>query len=522
MNFKDSSTRKHISTIFKATKDKASEFPGSGDLKKKFAAFVKREKAIWNEFDYAERLAHMVEVWDGMNTRRIFAAGGVVLAVCMGVFTYRVATAPNAFLFEINGAEIGFVESPEIVDETVLSLEKSLEESLGVEDVTIEDGIVTCTATRQKKLRFMESGDIEDAILEADICKAEAWNIEIDGTPVITAASEDAADQILQNVIDSYKTDGAELLNYSYQEDVQVVPVTTGIDGITDVDKATAFILTGQEEPQTYTVQSGDTLWDIAYANGMKPADLVAANPDFEADHLKIGQVLNLVATKPYMTVSIIENVTSNEAIPFKTEYQNDKNLQIGKTKVITAGVNGQKEVLSQVLKVNGRVVSSTILSEKTLSEPVTQIASRGTKVPVYSASADVNPNVKGSGVLGRPLASINPSRNGGLYGASRGGRRHVGVDLRSSKGTPIYAADGGTVTKVSSTGSYGKLIVVNHGNGLVTKYAHCDSIGVSAGQTVSKGQQIGTVGSTGNATGNILHFEVLVNGSNVNPLNYL
>lgn len=520
MDLKNSSAQKHISKIFRTAKDKTSESLAGSSLKGKIAAFVKREKAIWNEFDYAEKLARMVETWDGMNTRRIFAAGGVVIAVCMGIFTYRVATAPNALLLEINGAEIGFVESQEIVDETVLSLEEDLAASLGVAEVRIDDGVVTCTATRQKKLKLMEPKEIEDSILEADVCKVDAWNIEINGASVVTAATEEAANQILEGVVNNYKTPGAEVIDYNYKEDVQIVPTTVGVDDITDVAKATAFILTGQEEPQTYTVQAGDTLWDIAYANGMKPAELVAANPDFEADRLKIGQVLNLVATKPYMTVSITEKVTANEVIPFNTEYKDDKSLLRGKTKVITAGVNGQKEVVSQIVTENGKTVSAAVLSEKVLSEPVTQVASRGTKVPVYTASA--NANVKGSGVLGRPLSSIVPSKNGGLYGASRGGRRHVGVDLRSSKGAPIYAADGGTVTKVSSSGSYGKLIVVNHGNGLVTKYAHCNSIDVSAGQTVSKGQQIGTVGNTGNATGYILHFEVLVNGSNVNPLNYL
>lgn len=519
MDFKNNSAQKHISKIFDSGKKKISEISAGSGLREKIAAFVKREKAIWNEFDYAEKLAHMVETWDGMNTRRIFAAGGVVIAVGMGIFTYRVATAPNAFLLEINGAEIGFVESQEIVDETVLSLEENLAASLGVEEVRIDEGIITCTATRQKKLNYMDPEEIEASILEADVCEMDAWDIKINGASIVTAATEEAANQILAGVVDHYKTQGSEIVNYTYKEDVQVVPVTVGINDITDVEKATAFILTGQEEPQTYTVQPGDTLWDIAYANGMKPAELVAANPDFEADRLKIGQVLNLVATKPYMTVSITEKVTANEVIPFSTEYKNDKTLLQGKTKVITAGVNGQKEVVSQNVTENGKIVSTAVLSETVLSEPVTQVASRGTKVPVYTASSA---SVAGSGILGRPLASIVPSKNGGLYGASRGGRRHVGVDLRASKGTPIYAADGGTVTKVSSSGSYGKLIVINHGNGLVTKYAHCNSIGVSVGQSVSKGQQIGTVGSTGNATGNILHFEVLVNGSNVNPLNYL
>jgi murein DD-endopeptidase MepM/ murein hydrolase activator NlpD len=92
---------------------------------------------------------------------------------------------------------------------------------------------------------------------------------------------------------------------------------------------------------------------------------------------------------------------------------------------------------------------------------------------------------------------------------------------MRSPKGSPIYAADGGVVTASSYQGSYGNLIVLNHGNGLETYYAHCESMLVSIGDVVAQGQQIGTVGISGNATGYHLHFEVRVNGAYQNPLNY-
>ena len=153
------------------------------------------------------------------------------------------------------------------------------------------------------------------------------------------------------------------------------------------------------------------------------------------------------------------------------------------------------------------------MLSETVTAEPVMQTAYKGTKALVYTTASGKTVS------LSNPLASIQISDG---YGASRGSRRHLGVDLRASKGIPIYAAADGLVTKVSSTGSYGKLVVIDHGNGVTTKYAHCNSFNVSVGDTVTRGQQIATVGSTGNATGNILHYEVLINGSNVNPANFL
>lgn len=97
----------------------------------------------------------------------------------------------------------------------------------------------------------------------------------------------------------------------------------------------------------------------------------------------------------------------------------------------------------------------------------------------------------------------------------------HAGVDINVGYGTPVMAADGGTVILAGWNGGYGNCIVINHGNGLTTLYGHMSSLAVSVGQSVSKGQTIGYVGSTGASTGPHLHWEVAVNGQVVNPLNY-
>lgn len=98
----------------------------------------------------------------------------------------------------------------------------------------------------------------------------------------------------------------------------------------------------------------------------------------------------------------------------------------------------------------------------------------------------------------------------------------HKGMDFAASTGTPTYAAAAGTVLIANYSSSAGNWVVIDHGNGIVTKYMHHSAICVSAGQTVSKGQQIGAVGTTGYSTGPHLHFQVELNGSAVNPRNYL
>ena len=105
------------------------------------------------------------------------------------------------------------------------------------------------------------------------------------------------------------------------------------------------------------------------------------------------------------------------------------------------------------------------------------------------------------------------------VYGTTR---FHSGVDIDGACGQPIYAAEDGTVLSAGSNGGYGNATVIDHGNGLSTLYAHQSSIGVSSGSSVSRGQQIGLVGTTGLSTGCHLHFEVRVNGEPVDPVPYL
>ena len=121
---------------------------------------------------------------------------------------------------------------------------------------------------------------------------------------------------------------------------------------------------------------------------------------------------------------------------------------------------------------------------------------------------------------LKRPISGTISSRFG-----SRSSVRssiHTGLDIAARLGTPIKAAAGGTVVHAGWKGSLGKLIVISHGNGVQTYYAHCNSIGVSVGQKISQGEVIGKVGSTGNSTGPHLHLEIRVNGVAYNPQNWL
>ncbi len=131
------------------------------------------------------------------------------------------------------------------------------------------------------------------------------------------------------------------------------------------------------------------------------------------------------------------------------------------------------------------------------------------------SAPAVVAPS--GSGALGWPVSGPVTSGFG-----SRWGRMHEGIDIGVGEGTPVRAAAAGTVIYAGWMSGYGNLVVVDHGNGLSTAYAHNSSLAVSVGQSVAAGELVSYSGNTGNSTGPHVHFEVRVNGSAVDPLGYL
>ena len=131
------------------------------------------------------------------------------------------------------------------------------------------------------------------------------------------------------------------------------------------------------------------------------------------------------------------------------------------------------------------------------------------------SVPAIVSPS--GSGILGWPVSGPVVSGFG-----MRWGRMHEGIDITCATGTPVRAAGAGTVIWAGWRGGYGNLVVVDHGGGLSTAYAHNSSFASSVGQAVAAGQVISYAGSTGNSSGPHVHFEVRVNGNAVDPLGYL
>lgn len=166
------------------------------------------------------------------------------------------------------------------------------------------------------------------------------------------------------------------------------------------------------------------------------------------------------------------------------------------------------------------RQVQEQIAEEERIQSLISQAVSTQ-KASVQSASVSVS----GTSSMQWPcpstkrLTSRFATRQHPIDGVTK---MHNGIDIAGGYGADIVAADSGTVLFSGNSSSYGKYIVISHGNGLTTLYAHCSQLLVSAGASVSRGQTIAKVGSTGKSTGPHLHFEVSLNGSRQDPLNYV
>ena len=198
----------------------------------------------------------------------------------------------------------------------------------------------------------------------------------------------------------------------------------------------------------------------------------------------------------------------TQESIDAKAELERQRSAQ-------ASAREGRRELLERVQSHRHELEQETADLQAQSAALASQIvaAQGGTPAP----SGSVAPGPASASGLAWPVSGTLTSTFG-----PRWGRMHEGIDVAGGAGTPIGAAAAGTVILTGPNGGYGNLVVVDHGNGVSTAYAHLSSISVSVGQSVGQGTVVGGMGTTGNSTGVHLHFEVRVNGSPVDPLGYL
>ena len=236
-------------------------------------------------------------------------------------------------------------------------------------------------------------------------------------------------------------------------------------------------------------IEEETSIGNLALENGAEKPEMLTAREASE-------QIVN----EQTLTVKTTEVIEEVESVAYKTIEKESDRLNLGQVRVHQEGREGLTRVVRKVIKENGVIVSEDVLETEVLKECVPEIVVNGT-----------------AGMM-QPLDHFTLTSEFG----PRWGRQHSGLDMALPTGSPIYAAKGGTVTWSGYKDSYGNLVIIDHGEGMETYYAHCSRLDVAAGQIVEAGRQIAAVGSTGNSTGPHLHFEVRIDGVARDPSPWL
>ena len=212
-------------------------------------------------------------------------------------------------------------------------------------------------------------------------------------------------------------------------------------------------------------------------------------------------------------TVGLVDNMDEAEQAinQIKEEHKDDEvNLELSVTENYTENINDISIETVQVAQAQVEEKVSTLVAEKEAEIKAQKEEEEKSKYP----------NVNGVLLAVTPVSGTITSRFG-VVSSIRSGA-HTGTDIAAPTGTPIKAVASGTVTFAEKSGPYGNLIKITHENGVETWYGHCSKLYATVGQTVEAGDVIAAVGSTGNSTGPHLHLEIRINGTAINPQNYL
>ncbi len=345
----------------------------------------------------------------------------------------------------------------------------------------------------------------------------EGYGLYIDGEFVGSTDESDNLLLLLDEYREQFREEGDEESRLQFKQRVALVDGVYPTSSIMAMSEFRILLNSEIEGEKLHTVSAGESPSLIADMYDLYVSELKAMNPVLnENPNIYVGQELVVSKSVSYLNVTTTRREVYTEDIPFKTvDVPSDKYYTTYR-KVTKAGVPGEQLVTALVTYEDGIPVSRQVLTAEVIKEPVSAERVVGTKSVVYSVG----------NASGTSNGFIWPTKKAGAYVSAGlwGYKGHTGVDIAGvGRGANIYAAAAGTVVRVRwNTSGYGYHLMIDHGGGIQTLYAHCSNMYVKVGQYVNQGDIIAAVGSTGNSTGPHLHFEIRINGQYVNPLNYV
>lgn len=429
-------------------------------------------------------------------------------AAVIGVSAIVAVVYTPSYVVSVNGTDIGTVKKQAVFENVINRVEIRASNILGYEYELDSEISYDFALTRRDDLTPVAA--FESSLFDTIDEIIYGYSLTVGGTQIGASDDREALETLLEEIKAPYLNENTT--SAEFVESIVITPEYMPATVEQDLEGIRAALTANRNGETSYEVKKGDTFMAIAYANNMTMAELEALNPDVNINRLHIGQLLTVKEEIPYLSVRTTENVSYEEAIACPIEEVPDSSMYQGESRTIDSGVPGTALINADVYYLNGKEQDRDILSSETLVEPTTKVVAVGTKE---------RPSWYPNGYFIWPVSGRINSYFGYRYifGSTS---YHSGIDIKATYGQSIKAADGGTVTFAGTKGTYGKLVIIDHGNGKVTYYGHNSSLCVSTGDKVYQGQTIAKAGSTGRSTGVHCHFEVRINGTAVNPLSYL
>ena len=412
-----------------------------------------------------------------------------------------------AYVVTVDGVDVGLVRDQSVFRQAVERVEERASDILGYDYHLAHEVSYEMALTGQDQIT--PAAEFETYLFDQIGEVMKSYVLTVDGQFIGAAQDRETLNGVLEQVKAAYVDENT--VSAEFTSGVYITHEYTPSDVNQDPAAMLATLTANTNGQTTYEVQKGDTFMQIAFDNDMSMSELEALNPDVDINRIYIGQLLNVKEEIPFLSVKTVDNVTYTESIECPVVEVQDDSMYQGESKVLDAGVPGEQIVNADIAYLNGVEQERTVLSTQVTREATNKVIAVGTKVRPswYPTGTYIWP------VYGNITSSFGYRSIFGSYSY------HGGIDIATSYGTNIAAADGGTVTFAGYKGTYGNLVIITHDNGTQTYYAHNSSLLVSAGDKVYQGQAIAKAGSTGRTTGVHCHFEVRVNGATTDPKQY-
>lgn len=444
------------------------------------------------------------------------------LPVVSCVFLFSVVSYANSMTYalrlSVNGDFMGYVtdesvftDAEKIVQQRITYLDSNTEMFSFDSSYEVEMVGYGSTLTKyQLADKMLTSVDAEISF---------AYGMYIGNSFYGALESKDRVEQTLEELLDVYRKGGEETVEF--ESKITYEPGLYLTESIVSEDSIIKLITTKKQVASYYTVAEGDSPLGVISKLGMTEEELAKLNPDFSLDSsMYIGDKLLITQEEPFLAVTVTRRETYDEKTDYETEYVDDSTHYQGSSTIIQDGEKGVERVTADVSYVNGVETRRKVLNRVTVSDPVNEIVALGTKQIPSGITATI-PQNRPVGQFIWPVGGDGGQISEMMYGYG-GYYNHGGIDIVAPYGTPIFAAESGTVILAQWYYGYGNCVMIQHDNGIVTVYGHSSYLHVTKGQRVTAGELIADVGSTGQSTANHCHFEVRINGVQMNPINYL